>query len=112
MWYKRFAHLTILSLLLGSVGLTYQYYLVEPKTSTLTLAVLLLLAAGITSLFTLFRDRKPPRGWHSDAEEVIQESGYLLQQGNNYWTPTNGVIYEASKAEALVREKRRKKSSH
>ncbi|MHA1286716.1 MAG: hypothetical protein ACTSPB_04850 [Candidatus Thorarchaeota archaeon] len=112
MWYKKYAQLTILTLLLGSAGLTYQHYLIESNKSALTLAILLFLAAGIIGLFIRYKERTQPRGFHSDADDVIRDSGYLLQQGNLYWTPTNRVIYEASKAEALIREKRRKKTSY
>jgi len=112
MWYKKYAHLTIMTLLLGSVGLTYQYYLVESNSSALTPAILLFLAAGIIGLFTRYKRRSQSQVWDSDADDVIRDSGYLLQQGNLYWTPTNRVIYEASKVEALIREKRRKKTSY
>ena len=112
MWRKGFAQLTSLVLLLGSAGYMYQYLFYEPTISALTLALLLLLAAGITSLYTYYKGRTRPQGWRSDAEEVIRDSGYLPQQGNLYWTPGNRVVYEASKAEALAREKRRKKSSY
>jgi len=90
----------------------YQYLIYEPTIAALTLALLLLLAAGITSLYTYYKERNRPHVWRSDAEEVIRDSGYLPQQGNIYWTPGNRVVYEASRAEALAREKRKKKSSY
>jgi len=90
----------------------YQYLIYDPTLSTLTLALLLLLAAGITSFYSYYKGRNRPRVWRSDAEEVIRDSGYLPQQGNIYWTPCNRVVYEASRAEALASEKRKKKSSY
>lgn len=112
MRYKKYAQLSILILLLGSAELTYKYYLVDPNSSALNLALLLLLAAGITSLYSFTKGRPQPRGWRSDVEEVIPVYGYLLQQGTIYGAPANRVFYEASRAEALAREKRRRKSSY
>ena len=69
---KKVAHLTILILLLGSAGYIQQYLLYEPTSSALTLALLMILAAGIISLITIYRERAQPRGWHRD---TVPETG-------------------------------------